>query len=342
MALEIGGHPVQDGQRTLVELPVTTSLDGSALSIAVHVLSGEKPGPTLALTSVLHGDEWQTVEIVRRVVQGLQPAELSGSLIAVPVANPVALADRVRTTRGAPDAPDLNQAFPGGAGWLTQLMARPIADEVLQKADFLIDLHGRGWGSNVEQIHFYTDHPDPGITHKGTEMAHAFGIHLLHRATIAGSMPRPRNCFGYAMGVLGIPSIMVEIGGLGYGRAVEEVWINRGVQGVRNVMIALGMLSGRIVRPEKVLEFSTILRIATTVAGYFEPALDPEPLYREVAKNQVVGRVVSPHTFEVLETLVSPVDGLVFLLSRGNMVHPGEWGFAALDMHDPGTEWVTL
>lgn len=342
MTLEIQGQTIQAGQRAMVQLPATTGLDGSALSIAAHVVVGEKPGPTLALISVLHGDEWQTVEIVRRVVQRLRPAEISGSLVAVPVANPVALADRVRTTRGAPDAPDLNQVFPGGAGWLTQLLARPLAEEVLQKADFLIDLHGRGWGSNCEQIHFYTDHPNAEITAKGTEMARAFGIHLLHKASIADSMPRPRNCFGYAMGVLGIPSIMVEIGGLGYGRAIEEVWINRGVQGVRNVMIALGMLSDKMVRPEKVLEFPTILRIATTVGGYFEPALDPEPLYREVTTGQVVGRVISPHTFEVLETLVSPVDGLVFLLSRGNMVHPGEWGFAALDLNDPEAEWITL
>ena len=342
MTLEIQGQTIELGQKAMVQLPVTTGLDGSALSIAVHVAVGEKTGPTLALTSVLHGDEWQTVEIVRRVVQGLQPAEMSGSLVAVPVANPVALAGRVRITRGSPDAPDLNQVFPGGPGWLTQLMARPLAEEVLRKADFLVDLHGRGWGSNVEQIHFYVDHPDPEITAEGTRMARAFGIHLLHKASIAGSMPRPRNCFGYAMGALGIPSIMVEIGGLGYGRDIENVWINRGVQGVRNVMIALGMLPGAMVRPERVLEFSTILRIATTVGGYFEPALDPEPLYREVKQGQVVGRVISPHTFKVLETLVSPVDGLVFLLSRANMVHPGEWGFAALDVHDPGNQWISL
>jgi predicted deacylase len=87
---------------------------------------------------------------------------------------------------------------------------------------------------------------------------------------------------------------------------------------------------------------TAVSRVATTTGGYFEPALDPEPLYREVTKGQVVGRVISPHTFEVLETLVSPVDGLVFLLSRGNMVHPGEWGFAVVDFHDPETEWVSL
>jgi predicted deacylase len=342
MALEMGGKTFQAGERGVVRLPVTVGLDGTELSHTVHVIVGQRPGPTLALVSTLHGDEWQTVEVVRRVVEDLQPEEMSGSLIAVPVANPIALAGRVRTTRGSPDAPDLNQVFPGGPGWFTQLLARPLAEEFLPKADYLIDLHGRGWGTNVEQIHFYTDHPDLDINAKGIEMARAFGISLLHKADIMGSMPQPRNFFGYAMGALGIPSIMVEIGGLGYGREIEDVWINRGVQGVSNVMILLDILSGTMIRPKKVLEFPTILRIAISVAGYFEPAVDPEPLYREVKKGQVVGRVISPYTFEVLETLVSPVDGLVYLMSRGNMVHPGEWGFAALDLHDPDAEWITL
>ena len=342
MTFEIHQQKIQPGQKALVRIPVTTGLDGSPLSHAIHVVAGAQPGPTLALTSVLHGDEWQTVEMVRRVVEGLQPEELSGTVIAVPVANPAALAGRERNTRGAPDAPDLNRVFPGGDGWFTQLMAQPLAEKVLARADYLIDLHGRGWGSNAEQIHVYSDHPDPEVTAKGLEMARAYGIDLLHVASIAGDMPGPRNCWGYAMSVLGVPSIMVEIGGLGYGREIEEVWINRGVQGIHNVMILLGMLSGTMVRSDRVLEFPTILRVATTVGGYFEPAVDPQPLYREVTKGQIVGRVISPYTFEVLETLVSPVHGLVFLLSRANMVHPGEWGFAVLDFDDPETRWVDL
>jgi predicted deacylase len=342
MTLKIQDRSIQPGEKAVIELPVATALDGSDLKIAVHAVAGEKPGPTLALMSLLHGDEWQTFEIVRRVVQRLDPAQMSGSLIAVPVANPIAMSNRFRTTYGSPDAPDLNQVFPGGAGWLTQLMAQPLTEHVLKQSDYLIDLHGRGWGSNVEQIHFFVDHPESEVTAKGRLMAQAYGIHLLHKATIAGSMPNPRNCFGYAMGVLNIPSIMVEIGGLGYGQKLEDEWIERGVKGVINNLIALGIMSGTMQRPEKILEFSGIIRIATTTGGYWEPALDPEPLYREVTRGQTIGRVINPHTFEVLETLDSPVDGYVFLLSRGNMIHPGEWGFAVLDSDDPDNEWVTF
>jgi uncharacterized protein len=342
MSLTIMGQTYTRGQKAVVQLPVTTGLDGSSLSIAAHVIVGAKPGPTLAVISVLHGDEWQTVEIVRRAVEALRPEDLSGALIAVPVANPLALADRVRLTRGAPDLPDLNAAFPGETGWLTQQMARVLTDEVLKPADYLVDLHGRGWGSNVEQIHVYVDHPDPAVSAKARTMARAFGTRLVRKATIAANMPRPRNCIGYAMGALKKPAIMVEIGGLGYGRTAEEGWIGRGVQGVRNVMIALGMLQEPLVRPARILEFRTIIRVATSTGGYYEPALDPEPLYLEVTKGQVMGRVISPHTFEVLETLTSPVRGLAFLRSRANMIHAGEWGFAVLDLDDPANEWVTL
>lgn len=344
MPIEIMNREVLPGKKEVIHLPVATMMDGSELSIAVHVVAGANPGPTLAITSLLHGDEWQTFEMIRRFIRDLDPQELSGAILAVPVANPVALANRIRTTRGSPDAPDLNQVFPGGPGWLTQLMARPISDEVLKKSDYLIDLHGRWWGSNVEQLNIFIDHPNQELNEKCIEMARASGIQILHYASIAGSMPEPRNCFGYAVGVLEIPSIMIELGGLGYDQELEQEWLERGSQAMRNVMISMGMLSGELHRPEKALEYpsAAVNRVSATQGGYFEPLVDPRPTFREVSKGDQVGRVISPHTFEVLETLTSPVDGIVFLLSRSNMIHPGEWGFAVVDLNHPEVEWKDL
>ncbi|NIM94058.1 MAG: hypothetical protein GTO18_10160 [Anaerolineales bacterium] len=344
MSIEIHNQVSKPGEKKVIQLPVAHLMEGADLSIAVHVVVGKKPGPVLTLMSLLHGDEWQTMEIVRRLVDSLSVDELSGTLLAVPVANPIALANRIRTTRGSPDAPDLNQVFPGGPGWFTQLMARPLTDEVLKESDYLIDLHGRWWGSNVEQLNYYNDHPDEGVNAKCYEMARGSGMRMLHNAKITPSLPSPRNCFGYAVGALNIPSIMVEIGGLGYAQDLEEGWTERGVQIVRNVLITLGMLEGDLELPERVLEYSSaaMVRVAASHGGYFEPAVDPNPLIREVVAGETVGRVISPHTFEVLETLVSPVNGTVFLLSRGNMIHPGEWGFAVVDTDHPEAEWIQL
>jgi predicted deacylase len=344
MTMEILNKRFATGETGIVHLPVATTMEGGELSIAVHVVVGEQPGPTLALISLLHGDEWQTFEMIREFIQDLDPAKLGGTLLAVPVANPVALANRIRTTRGSPDAPDLNQVFPGGRGWLTQLMARPITEEVLKRTDYLIDLHGRWWGSNVEQLNFYTDHPNEDLNLKCREMAQSSGMQMLHFASIKGSMPSPRNCFGYAVGVLEIPSIMVELGGLGYDQELERGWVERGAQVIRNVMISLDMLPGELQRPMQVFEYpsAAITRMSATHGGYFEPVVDPRPLFQEVTKGELVGRVISPHTFEVLETLESPVDGVVFLLSRSNMIHPGEWGFAVIDIEHPEVHWIDL
>jgi predicted deacylase len=342
MMEEIRLEEIGAGEKKVLRCGIAHLLEGSDLSLALHVIRGAAPGPTLSIISLLHGDEWQTFEIVRRFVDTLNPRELKGTILALPVANPIALANRVRTTRGSPDAPDLNQVFPGGPGWFTQLIARSITENVLEKSDYLIDLHGRWWGSNVEQLNFYEDHPNEKVNEASRRMALHSGIHMLHETSIRGSMPSPRNCFGYATGVLEVPSIMVELGGLGYGDELENAWIERGVQVIRNVMIACEMLEGEFSPSGRVLLYPSeaVRRVAASAGGYFEPAIDPNPLFREVGEGQLMGRVIDPHTFQVLEELEAPAAGIVYLLSRGNMIHPGEWGFALIDMSHPETRWV--
>ena len=61
-------------------LPVTTMADGSELRLPLHVLKGAKPGPTLGLTGLIHGDEaLPSVAIIRRIFELLDPNELSGT-----------------------------------------------------------------------------------------------------------------------------------------------------------------------------------------------------------------------------------------------------------------------
>ena len=68
-----------------------------------------RPGPTLCLTAVLHGDEHNGLEIVRRVLYEIDPTHLSGAVIGVPIVN---LDGFRRGTRYLPDRRDLNRYFP--------------------------------------------------------------------------------------------------------------------------------------------------------------------------------------------------------------------------------------
>ena len=61
------------GEKSFYWLYVTTKLDGSDLALPVHVIAGKKSGPTPGLFSTLHGGEWLSIEMLRRVTIMLVP-----------------------------------------------------------------------------------------------------------------------------------------------------------------------------------------------------------------------------------------------------------------------------
>jgi predicted deacylase len=101
----------------------------------------------------------------------------------------------------------------------------------------------------------------------------------------------------------------------------------------------MGILGGEPEVPEKVLVFKKIHRIDPRQGGYLFPNVEPERLNKEIAEGELLGTVVSPYTFEVLERLVSPVCGMLYYTARRYPVRPGDWSFGVIDMTDPDTRW---
>jgi predicted deacylase len=68
----------------------------------------------VCLTSCIHGDEHFPIRILREVILGLNPEELAGTVLAIPVANPVAFARSERSTPEEDiDFANMNRIFPG-------------------------------------------------------------------------------------------------------------------------------------------------------------------------------------------------------------------------------------
>ena len=53
-----------------------------------------RPGPRVSVTAGIHGAEYVSIAALREVVMGLDPAAVTGSLVAVLTANPAAFAAR--------------------------------------------------------------------------------------------------------------------------------------------------------------------------------------------------------------------------------------------------------
>jgi uncharacterized protein len=110
LPVSIAGTTVAPGRRQLVEVLVARLPTATRLTLPIMVLNGQQPGPRLWLSAVVHGDELNGLEIIRRVLELVRPRRLAGMLLAVPVVNVFGM---VTETRYLPDRRDLNRSFPG-------------------------------------------------------------------------------------------------------------------------------------------------------------------------------------------------------------------------------------
>lgn len=337
--IRLAGGEYRQGRHHL-KIPVTTDLGGNDIGIHGHLVVGSSPGPTLTLASTLHGVEWLSIEMIRRVIERLDPAALTGAVLGLPVVNAPALGAFTRATPGDSDTPDLNRIFPGKGTWTAELIAKTVVREVLPHTSALIDYHLGIWGSSFGYVVHGTDFPNAAVNEVSERMALAFALPLVGRQRIVGDRPGIGSMVGYAGAVMDIPNCIAELGGAGFARETEEAWIETCVEGVLHAMRALGMLAGDAQRRERYLVFETKDRVNPSFGGLFYPATPDERFGREVAEGELLGRVVSPYTFEVLEELRAPFDGYVAYFARWYPVQPGDWAYGIVPKDHPGTRWV--
>jgi predicted deacylase len=127
--------------------------------VSVAVAKGAKPGKRIVLVSGVHGDEISPVHTIQTVMRALDPAEMSGTVIAVPDVSRPALEGMARrwpnSGRGI-DLIDMNREWPGNenganaasrhAGLLFNKLFRP-------NADYAIDFHTGATGMNITAFH---------------------------------------------------------------------------------------------------------------------------------------------------------------------------------------------
>lgn len=329
------------GERGFTNMPVTTRLDGSQLSVVAHVIRGLHDGPTLTVVSGLHGSEWFAVEMLRRFVRDIEPAAMHGTVVVIPVANPMAFEHFSRMTPDESDEPDLNRVFPGGDTWVAEQIAKVLTNEVLSRTDVLVDIHTGPWGSALDSVSYGADLPNQEVTQKSYDLAVAFGSRTVRGLKVIAEFPGPRSITGYAGAILGIPAIGPNVGGSGFAATLEEEWIAANVRGLRNVMAHLGMVEGSVCASQRMFHFVTRgLRVVPRAGGLLEPAVEPEALGTEVHAGDLLGRVISPYTFDLVEELRAPAAGVLFGVCRQYPVRPGDWAFFVAPADADGSHWL--
>lgn len=338
--LTFAGRSPERGTKSVVRVPVTKDLTGD-IDLHAHLVAGREDGPTLLLLSMLHGNEWFSVLILREIVRRLDPARLRGAVIAIPVANPAAMATGTRCVLDDSDEPDANRAFGGPYQWISNQITRVIGETFLSQADYLIDYHVSDWGSTMADVSYAVDYSNAEVAAKSRAMALAYGFPAVHRLKIFTGLRGSRTSIGYAGEKFAVPGIVAEVGGLGFGEAREHAWLEANVEGTMSVMRQLGMLDGEPLRCERYLAIDEYWRVGPGVGGYLEPVVGLDRQFTEVQKGELLARVISPTTFETIEEIRSPGRGAIFYACRAHMVRPGSWAFGVANLEAGGSRWET-
>src|SRR5882672_10802270 len=143
---------------------------GSA-RLKTQMVCGHDAGPHLLITGGVHGDEFEPMAAIRRLLIDVDTSKLRGKLTLVPVVNEAALA---LGSRVAEDGLDLARTCPGRAdGSVTEQVAQALS-ELIRAADYYIDLHTGGLALAVWPLAGYMLHPDADVLEKQRAMARAF------------------------------------------------------------------------------------------------------------------------------------------------------------------------
>ncbi|MBA7610980.1 N-alpha-acetyl-L-2,4-diaminobutyric acid deacetylase [subsurface metagenome] len=347
------GEELEPGSRGYYRMKVATMLDGSDLTIPLHVVRGEGEGPTLGIMAGVHGTEYYQNRIIRRIVNETAPDEVSGTILAVPVANPLAFSHVSRQSPRPPeetvDFANLNRVFPGRRETplfgsmvatdvsLTMKMAAVLSDEVIGRCDYLLDFHGQMPGMALKKM-LYNAHAD------SSELARVFGLGIIHDPVGGSSSSKSAlsGSTGYAE-KLGIPGVTPEVGGGGHGEGFEAECERLGVQGVRNVMAHIGMVESEVVLPERQFYFRRAPHVRATCGGYLVSYMEAGDVgigrpTREVEEGEVLARVYSPYTLKEMEEIKAPVDGLLYACRVSGLVEAQSEVLAVADFQD--SKWI--
>lgn len=321
---------------------VVHSMKDSTEEILRHEIVGHRPGPHLLITGGVHGDEFEPMAAVRRLMREIPAEELYGKVTLVPVVNEPAF---LRGQRTAEDGLDLARTCPGKAdGSLTEQIAWELS-KLIHSADYYIDLHTGGTRLTVLPLTGYTLHPNGEVLSAQRRMARAFGLPLIwgtdpnvvgrslsvardanvpaiYAEYLGGGRFEPAGVDAYVRGCLGV---MEEFGLLQSSPAPSGSDGKTGSQAphvaplVAGLVADSGTLAPRIVEDLRPGSGYMQVNHPTPIEGFFEPAV---MLGQEVRAGEVLGTVCDLLRHRV-ETIRSRYTGTVIVLHTFPRVDEG-------------------
>lgn len=303
--INIRGEKIGLGESKLIKIPVDRLPTGTLIEIPVYVFNGEELGPTVLLQGGLHGDEINSVELVRRMLIDKSYKIHKGCVIVVPLLNIFGFLDFSREMHGK----DVNRSFPGSRrGSLASRLAFYLMKEIIKNIDFAIDYHtGGAQRSNYAQIR-YTPDDD-----RGKALANIFNAPFNFGSKLIAKSFR-NECFKYD-----IPVIVYEGG---ESLRLDEFAIQEGIHGTLRILKYFKMIDNEVVVPERELSITIQKKswLRARAAGIFNAKISNGAI---VKKGAIIGFIMDTYG-ETKFSVKSPKDGYIIAKNNFPVVNLGD------------------
>lgn len=298
-------------QRHSVTLPGALLNDETRPVISI---CGAKPGPTLFISAGVHGGEYPAIEAVIQLSRELDPAQIAGTIVLMPVLNLPAFWARQMFVCPV-DGVNPNRVFPGDPnGSYSEQMTHALVHEFIRHADAYLDFHG---GDIPEALVPFSicRGGETNVDVRAKELAMAFGLPYV--LAVDRPIQQAKGASSYvAAAEIGVPAVLVEAGGVGQ---LQQDAVKFLTDGAQRALRHLGMSNDEApesVPPQLLTSFDWVY---AANAGMFYPDVEAGDLIQQGAE---IGRVGSLFG-DTLERVIAPVTGRVLFLTINPAVKAG-------------------
>lgn len=294
-----------------VDLPVDETLKIQKRRIAP---AGKTKGmPRISVVTGVHGDELEgqyvCFELARRIEEN--KACLTGIVDIYPAMNPLGI-DSI--TRGIPAFDlDMNRLFPGNIdGNMTEYLAAEIMKD-LSGSNLVVDIHA----SNI----FLTEIPQIRINELHEKelipLAQAANVDFVW---VHGASTVLESTLAYSLNSTGTPCLVVE---MGVGMRITQSYGEQMVDGIFSLMKKLGIWTGEVKMVREPIisrDGDDVSYLNASVGGLFIPKVQH---WEKLEKGDLIGYIINPLSGEILDSVLAPIDGILFTIREYPIVDEG-------------------
>ncbi|MFY1045840.1 succinylglutamate desuccinylase/aspartoacylase family protein [Chryseobacterium sp. GP-SGM7] len=289
--------------------------------LPVTIIKGKQKGAVFTIVAGIHGYEYPPIIAVQELLKEIQPENVKGSLIIIPVANVESFQKRTPFINPL-DQKNLNTAFPGSEnGTPTDQIAHIITKEIISNSTLFLDIHGGDANEDLLPFVCYYDRKDmPENTMKAHELSVKSGIEYVVSYPYTLSPTEPAKYAFKEATQQGITALSIEAGKLG---AVQRDNVNLIKRAVYNMLENSGNYTMKI--PKNMHQKSTILLnhqdyIRVPDDGIFYSDLKSGD---HVKKNQILGYITNGFG-DKKHDIISKTNGIILYKVGTPPVNKGE------------------